>query len=107
MAVKTREELIQLVSDRIGDDNSDEALSLIEDVTDTLTDLETKVKGDGTDWKAEYDKLDNDWREKYKARFTDGDNNDNSNNNNKKDNDGRNDDEIKSYKYEDLFTTKE
>lgn len=107
MAIKTREEIIQLVSDRIGDDNSDDALSLIEDVTDTLTDLETRVSGDGTDWKAEYDKLDNEWREKYKARFTDGDNNDNSNNDNNNDNNGGNDDEIKSYKYEDLFTTKE
>lgn len=107
MAIKTREEIIQLVSDRIGDDNSDDALSLIEDVTDTLNDLETRVSGDGTDWKAEYDKLDNEWREKYKARFTDGDNNDNSNNNNNNDNNGGNDDEIKSYKYEDLFKTKE
>lgn len=107
MAIKTREEIIQLVSDRIGDDNSDDALSLIEDVTDTLNDLETRVSGDGTDWKAEYDKLDNEWREKYKARFTDGDNNDNSNNNNNNDNNGGNDNDIKSYKYEDLFTTKE
>lgn len=107
MAIKTREEIIQLVSDRIGDDNSDDALSLIEDVTDTLNDLETRVSGDGTDWKAEYDKLDNEWREKYKARFTDGDNNDNSNNDNNNSNNGGNDNEIKSYKYEDLFTTKE
>lgn len=105
MAIKSKEELIQIVSDRIGEDSSDEALALIEDVTDTLNDLETRAQGDGTDWKAEYNKLDNEWREKYKARFTDGINNDNDNNNDK--NNDKNNDTPKSYKYEDLFETKE
>lgn len=69
MAVKTREEIMAQISARIGDDTSDDAIALIEDVTDTLTDLETKAKGDGKDWKAEAEKIDKEWREKYIARF--------------------------------------
>lgn len=107
MAIKTKEELIQIVSARVGEDNSDEAIALIEDVTDTLTDLETRANGDGTDWKAEYEKLDKDWREKYKARFTDGSNSDSDNDTDKDNNSQHNDDTPKSYKYEDLFETKE
>ena len=30
---------------------------------------ENKIKGDGKDWKAEAEKIDKEWREKYKARF--------------------------------------
>lgn len=38
MAVRTREEIIAQISARMGDDTSDEAIALIEDVTDTLSD---------------------------------------------------------------------
>lgn len=41
----------------------------MEDVTDTLSDLETKAKGDGTDWKAKYEENDAEWRRKYTERF--------------------------------------
>ena len=66
MAVKTREELLEIVKNRIGEDNSDEALAFIEDITDTLADFETKAS---TDWEEKYNSLDNEWRERYKARF--------------------------------------
>ena len=72
MAVKTKDELIQAVVTRIGEDSSDEAIALIEDVTDTLNDFETKANGGGEDWKTKYDELDKSWREKYISRFTDG-----------------------------------
>lgn len=106
MAIRTREELINSINARIGEDTSDEALALMEDVTDTLQDLETKANGDGKDWKAEYEKLDKDWREKYKARFLSGEdnNNDNDDNNN---NDNDDNDEAKTYNFDDLFKTKE
>nr|DAU41984.1 MAG TPA: hypothetical protein [Caudoviricetes sp.] len=66
MAVVTRDDLMERIRSRIGDDTSDETLSLIEDFTDTFSDLETRA---GEDWKSKYDELDKTWREKYKARF--------------------------------------
>lgn len=66
MAVRTRDELLSAIQARIGDDTSDEALTLIEDVTDTLSDYDTKV---GEDWKSKYEDLDNSWRKRYRDRF--------------------------------------
>lgn len=66
MAVRTKEELLELVKTRIGEDNSDEALAFIEDISDTLADFEGKAS---TDWEEKYNSLDNEWRERYKARF--------------------------------------
>ena len=66
MAVRTKEELLELVKTRIGDDTSDEAIAFIEDITDTIADLEDKAS---TDWEEKYNSLDNEWRERYKARF--------------------------------------
>ena len=69
MAVKSREEIMEAIRKRIGEDTSDEAISLLEDVTDTFTDYETKV-ADKTDWKAKYDEMDANWRKKYMDRFS-------------------------------------
>lgn len=69
MAVKTRDEIIEAVRKRIGEDTSDEAISLLEDVTDTFADYETKV-ADKTDWKTKYDEMDASWRKKYMERFS-------------------------------------
>ena len=52
--IKSKEDLLATVSARLEGDTSDEAIALFEDLSDTLTDLETKVIGDGTDWKALY-----------------------------------------------------
>ena len=68
MAIKTKAELLELVKARIGDDTSDEALAIIEDVTDTLDDYETRIADSG-DWKARYEQNDAEWRKKYKERF--------------------------------------
>ena len=69
MAVKTRDEIMEAIRKRIGEDTSDEAISLLEDVTDTFADYETKV-ADKTDWKAKYDEMDSNWRKKYIDRFS-------------------------------------
>lgn len=68
MAIKSKAEILELVKARIGDDTSDEALAIIEDVTDTLDDYETRIADSG-DWKARYEQNDADWRKKYKERF--------------------------------------
>lgn len=70
--IKTKEELLESIRSRIGEDSSDETIAFLEDVTDTFDDLETKAKGDGKDWKAEAERIDAEWREKYKARFFSG-----------------------------------
>lgn len=69
MAVKTREEILAEVRVRVGEQTDDETIAFLEDVTDTLSDLETKAKGDGTDWKSKYEENDAEWRKKYTERF--------------------------------------
>lgn len=69
MAVISKEDLLKRISERIGEDNSDEALSLLEDVSDTITDFE---KRDSEDWKTKYEENDAEWRKKYRERFENG-----------------------------------
>ena len=68
------------IKERIGDDSSDESLKFIEDMSDTYNDLEKKLnpnKKTDEEWKAELEAKDNEWRERYKARFFEtGSNND-------------------------------
>ena len=63
-----KDELLQRIMERIGDDTSDDAISMIEDATDTINDYETRL-ADETDWKAKYEENDRNWRQKYIDRF--------------------------------------
>ena len=69
MAVKNKEEILEAIKTRIGDNTDDETISFLEDVSDTLTDLETKANGAGEDWKTKYEENDKSWRERYTNRF--------------------------------------
>lgn len=69
--IRTREELLNQIRDLIGESTEDSALALLEDVTDTVTDLETRA-ADNTDWQSRYNELDSEWRARYRARFFDG-----------------------------------
>ena len=75
MAVLTRDELMTAIRTCIGEDTSDEALSFIENMEDTINDYENKAKNDGVKWKEKYEQNDKEWRTKYKERFFSGDNN--------------------------------
>lgn len=66
--VVSKEELLDKIKGKIGDDTSDETLSLIEDINDTYDDLQTRVTEAG-DWKSKYEENDANWRAKYKDRF--------------------------------------
>lgn len=66
--IRSRDEILEIVRSRVGDDNSDEALSFIEDITDTMNDYESRL-ADSTDWKTRYEENDKEWRQKYKDRF--------------------------------------
>lgn len=68
MAVRSKEEIIAEITKKFGEDTSDETISLIEDVTDTLDNL--SGASDGTDWKAKYEENDKEWRQKYVSRFS-------------------------------------
>lgn len=66
MAVKTRDEILAAIRSHLGDDTSDEALTIIEDIDDTFKDYETRA---GEDWKSKYGELDAQWRKRYRDRF--------------------------------------
>ena len=69
MAVRTREEILESIRTRVGEATDDETISFIEDVTDTLADLETRANGNGEDWEQRYRENDEIWRKKYTERF--------------------------------------
>ena len=71
MAVLSHDDFLNAVKGLVGDNADDSTLAMIENFTDTFNDLESRAS-DTTDWKAKYEENDNEWREKYKARFFEG-----------------------------------
>lgn len=68
MAVRSKEELLEAIKARVGNDDSDEVLSFLEDVSDTIGDYENRVY-DREDWKSRYEENDRSWRQRYRDRF--------------------------------------
>ena len=66
--VRTKDEILASIHSRLGDDTSDEALALVEDISDSFDDLTVRVTEAG-DWKTKYEENDKAWRDKYKERF--------------------------------------
>lgn len=70
MARLTREQYLEKIKDIIGEDTSDESITLLEDLTDTYDELEqASSKKDDEDWKQKYEENDKQWRQKYRDRF--------------------------------------
>lgn len=67
--IKTKEELIEAVKLRFDGDDSDETISLLEDITDTFDDLESRTEG-VDEWRAKYEENDREWRKRYIDRFS-------------------------------------
>lgn len=92
MAVSTKENLIARISESFGENLSDDNISLLEDVADTIDSF-----SDAEDWKTKYEENDASWRKRYKERFE-----------GKVDDIHDDDSEIEHYdaptKFEDLFT---
>lgn len=65
MSVVELNDLMTRISAIVGTD--DESLALLDDVKDTFDSYT-----DSEDWKKKYEDLDNEWRTKYKERFTSG-----------------------------------
>lgn len=68
MAVRTREEIMTSIRERIGESTEDSDLAFLEDVTDTFNDYDNRISESG-DWKNRYEENDREWRERYKERF--------------------------------------
>ena len=105
MAVLNRKDFFSQLQDRVGNDTSDEALSFIENMTDTFNDMEQRANAvDSENWERKYNELNESWKKKYTNRFFSGSGNSNiptddpdEAGNNKSPN---------HIKIEDLFTTK-
>lgn len=92
MAIRTREEIMEAVRARIGDDTSDEAIAFVEDVSDTLNSMSADA---GENWKEKYEENDRNWRQKYRDRFYNSDT--------PKDEEDTEDEKPQYRSYEDLF----
>lgn len=68
MAVKSVTELLSQIQQRFGDDTTDETLAFIEDVSDTVNDLQSRANGE-TNWEQKYHENDAAWRQRYRDRF--------------------------------------
>ncbi len=69
MAIRTVEEIMEAVKNRIGDAMDDDSISFVEDISDTLQELS---KRDEEDWKKKYEENDASWRQRYRDRFFSG-----------------------------------
>lgn len=71
--ILSKEEYFKKIKDRVGDSVEAEDISFIEDMTDTYTDLSSKIKDDYKgkyeELKATYDRDMADWARKYRERF--------------------------------------
>lgn len=99
--IRTKSELLDSIKARLGDDTSDEALALVEDINDTIDDFESKTS-DSTNWKQKYEENDSQWRQKYKDRFFSGGSIDDG-----EEGMDENDTHKTPMSFEDLFTVKE
>lgn len=71
MAIKSKDEILEYLKGRMGENPDDESIGFLEDVTDTFTDFESKI-ADKEDWKSKYEENDKEWRKKYTDRFFSG-----------------------------------
>lgn len=105
MSVLSKEDFFKKLEVLVGDDTSDETITLLEDMKDTFNDFETKSGGNNdAEWEEKYKNLDAEWRERYKKRFF---NSETTDEEIIKDNekDIEDDSEVKSY--DDLFEERE
>ena len=64
MAIRTKEEILNAIKDKVEDNDS--LVEIFEDISDTFDNFENK---DMEDWKAKYEENDRMWKEKYINRF--------------------------------------
>lgn len=71
MSVRANEEILEAIKKITGENTSDDVITLLEDVQDTLNDYGSRINEAG-DWKAKYEENDTAWRKRYTDRFYNG-----------------------------------
>lgn len=71
MAIKANAEILEAIKKITGENTSDDVITLLEDVQDTLNDYDNRITQAG-DWKAKYEENDSAWRKRYTDRFYNG-----------------------------------
>lgn len=99
--VKTKDEILAEIKTYIGDRTDDETVSLVENVTDTLSDMEKNGNA-----AARVKEVEDMWRTKYMERFFDGDKEEKITEV-KEDEETEEKDRSEEIKIEDLYTEKE
>lgn len=66
MPVLTREALLSKLNTFLGENPSDDGLSLLEDLTDTYDKIASE---DGVAWKRKFEENDAAWKQRYRDRF--------------------------------------
>lgn len=106
MAVMKLDELLKLVTDKFGETPDDDALTIIENISDTFNDMSGKVSDDWQKEKARLEQAvidkDNEWRKKYTERFVTGKDSSNEKGNNESGNEDEFDET--NIEIDDLFT---
>lgn len=69
--VRSKDEILEALKLRLGENPDDDSIAFLEDITDTITDFEEKLSG-SEDWKTKYEENDKEWRKKYTDRFFSG-----------------------------------
>ena len=71
--ILSKEQYNEKLKALVGENPTDEQLTLLEDMTDTYNDLESRSSSDGNEaWQKKYDELDASWRKRYTDRFFNG-----------------------------------
>lgn len=68
MSVRSKDEILDILREKFTGDETDSAINIIEDISDTIDDYNTRLN-DSTNWKEKYEQNDADWRQRYKDRF--------------------------------------
>lgn len=63
MAIKNADEIMQRLKAKFGEDDSEETLELVSDISDTIN------AGNAEEWKRKYEENDAAWKKKYRDRF--------------------------------------
>jgi hypothetical protein len=64
----SKDEYLQRLQSFVGDNTNEDALSLIEDFTDTYNELES-ASNPSVNWEQKYKENDEAWKKKYRDRF--------------------------------------
>ena len=67
MGVRRTQEMIDALKESFGESPDDTQLAMLEDVSDTFSDLNERCS---EDWKTKYEENDKAWRKRYTDRFS-------------------------------------